>query len=88
MYWNYYIRCVSCAMVVITCSVMCVCVCVCMGVLCNVWVFDDCVGVLVICALVFAVFYIVYTVFLYCFVYVYLILICFVCTRVKNTPTG
>ena len=34
--------------------------------------FDNCVGVLVICALVFTVFYIVCSVFLYCFVYVYL----------------
>ena len=36
--------------------------------------FDNCVGVLVICALVFTVFCIVCTVFLYCFVYVYLFL--------------
>jgi hypothetical protein len=34
---------------------------------CNVWCFDNCVDVLVICVLVF-------TVFLYCFVYVYLFL--------------
>ena len=50
--------------------------------------FDDCVGVLVICALVFTVFCIVCTVFLYCFVYVYLILICFACTSVRTTATG
>ena len=55
---------------------------------CNVWVwvymgfvmcecFDNCVGVLVICVLVF-------TVFFYCFVYVYLFL--FV-TSVRTTAT-
>jgi len=38
--------------------------------------FDNCVGVLVICVLVYryTVFCIVWTVFLYCFVYVYLFL--------------
>jgi hypothetical protein len=36
--------------------------------------FDNCVGVLVICILVFIVFCIVCTVFLYCFVYVHLFL--------------
>ena len=35
---------------------------------------DNCVGVLVICVLVFTVFCIVCTAFLYCFVYVYLFL--------------
>jgi len=46
----------------------------------NVWAcvcgvfFDNCVGVLVICVLAFAVFCIVCAVFLYCFVYVYLFL--------------
>ena len=34
--------------------------------------FDNCVGVLVICVLVFAAFGTVCTVFLYCFVHVYL----------------
>jgi len=34
--------------------------------------FDNCVGVLVICVLVFTVFCVVCTVLLYCFVYVYL----------------
>jgi len=44
---------------------------VCMGfVMCGC--FDNCVGVLVICVLVFTLFCIVCTVFLYCFVYVYL----------------
>jgi len=33
---------------------------------CNVWVFDNCVGVLVICVLEFAVFCNVFTVFLCC----------------------
>ena len=37
-------------------------------------VFDNCVGVLVICVLVFVEFGIVCTVFLYCCVYVYLFL--------------
>ena len=63
-------------------------VCRCMYGFCNVWMcvcvsfvkcgsFDNCVGVLVICVLVF-------TVFLYCFVYVYLFL--FV-TSVRTTAT-
>ena len=44
--------------------------CVCMGFLfCGC--FDNCVRVLVICVLVFTVFCIACTVFLYCFVYVY-----------------
>jgi len=55
-------------------------VCLCVGFVmcgfCNVWVslcdgcFDNCVGVLVICVLVFTVFCIVCIVFLYCFIYV------------------
>ena len=56
-------------------------VCVCVG-FCNVWVcvcvgfvmcecFDNCVGILVISILLFTVYCIVCTVFLYCFVYVY-----------------
>jgi len=36
--------------------------------------FDNCVGVLVICVLVFPVFCVLFTVFLCCFVYVYLFL--------------
>ena len=44
-------------------------VCVCMY-RCN----DKCVGVLVICVLVFTVVCIVCTVFLYCFVYIHLFL--------------
>ena len=46
--------------------------------------FDNCVGVLVICVLSFTVFCIIYTVFLYCFVYVCLFL--FV-TSVRTTVT-
>jgi hypothetical protein len=46
--------------------------------------FDNCVGVLVICVLVFSVFYIVCTVFLYCSVYVYLLLFI---TSVRTTAT-
>ena len=48
-------------------------VCVCVGfIMCGCP--DNCVGVLVICVLVFTVFCIVCTVFLYSFVYVYLFL--------------
>jgi len=64
--------------VVLTCFVMCGCVyvwvlcvwmCVCMGfVTCGY--FDNYVDVSIICELVFTVFCIVCTVFLYCFVYV------------------
>jgi hypothetical protein len=51
--------------------------------------FDNSMGVLVICVLVFAVFCIVCTVFLCCFFYVYLFLSnCFVCTSVRTTATG
>ena len=46
--------------------------------------FDNFVGVLVISVVVFTVFCIVCTMFLYCFVYVYLLL--FV-TRVRTTAT-
>jgi len=50
--------------------------------------FDNCVGVLVICVLVFTVLSIFCTVFLYCFFYVYLsIIIYFVCTSVRTTAT-
>ena len=57
---------------------------------CNVWVcvflgvFDNFVGVLVICVLIFTVLCVVCTVFLYCFIYVYLFL--FV-TSAKPTAT-
>jgi hypothetical protein len=50
-----------------------------------VWCFDNCGGVLVICVLLFTVFCIVCTVFLYCFVYEYLFLFVFVCTGVRTT---
>ena len=60
---------------------MWVCVCV-VFVMCGCY--DNCVGVLVACLLVFTVFCIVCTVFLYCFVYVYLFL--FV-TSVRTTAT-
>jgi hypothetical protein len=51
-------------------------VCVCVGfVMCGC--FDNCVGVLVICVLVFIVFFIVCSVFLYFFVCVYLFLFLF-----------
>jgi len=58
-------------------------VCVCMGfVMCGCS--DNCVGVLVICVLVFTVFCIVCAVFLCCFFYVHLFL--FV-TSVRTTAT-
>jgi hypothetical protein len=53
-------------------------VCVCVG------CFDNCVGVLVICVLVFTAFCIVCTVFLHCFFYIYLFV--FV-TSVRTTAT-
>ena len=57
--------------------------CVCVGfVMCGC--FDNCVGVLVICLLVFTAFCIVCNVFLYCFFYVYLFL--FV-TSVRTTAS-
>ena len=66
---------------------MCVCVCVCA---CACFVmcggFDNCVGV-VIRVIVCTVFCIVCTAFLYCCVYVYFILICFVWTNVRTTAT-
>ena len=60
-------------------------VCVCVGFVLY-GCLDYCVGVLVICVLVFTVFCIVCTVFLYSFVYVYLFLF-FVCTSVRTTAT-
>jgi len=68
---------------------------VCMYGCCNVWLcvcagfvmcvlFNNCVGVLAICVLVFTVFCIVCAVFLYCFFYIYLFL--FV-TSVRTTAT-
>ena len=58
-------------------------VCVCMGfVMCGC--FNNCVGVLVICVLVFTVFCIVCTMFMLCFVYVNFFL--FV-TSVRTTAT-
>jgi hypothetical protein len=60
----------------VMCGCVYVCVCVCVGFVMCVC-FDNCVGVSVICVLVF-------TVFLYCFVYVYLSL--FV-TSVRSTAT-
>jgi hypothetical protein len=55
---DYFIWCVSCTVVVLTCFVICVCV----GfVMCES--FDNCVGVLVICVLVYTVLYCLYCVF-------------------------
>jgi hypothetical protein len=54
---------------------------------CNVWCFDNCVSVLVICVIVFTVFCIVCTVVSYCLVYVYIIHTGFVCTSVRTTAT-
>ena len=70
---------VFCAMVVLTCFVMCGCQ--------YVWILLS-VGVLVICVLVFTVFCIVCTVFLCCFVYVYYLFCLYwckdYCHRVKT----
>jgi len=49
---------------------------------------DNCVGVLVICVLVFTVFCIVCTVLLYCIFYVYFILVSFICSGARTTVTG
>jgi len=62
LYCEYFIWCSYCTVVILTYFVMCGC-------------FGNCVGVLVICVLVFAVFCIVCTVFFYCFEYLYLFLI-------------
>ena len=70
--------CVYCTVVVLTYFVMCGCV--------YLWVLY-CVGVLVICLLVFTVFCIVYTVFFILFRLCIFILICFVCTSVRTTAT-
>ena len=67
-------------------QLVCILYCGCFNLFCNVWV-CVCVGVLVTCVIVFTVFCIVCTVFLYCFVYVYLFHICFVCTSVRTTAT-
>ena len=62
LYCDYFVWFVFCAVVVLTCFGSCGCVYVLVLL---------CVGVLVICVLVFTVFCIVCTVFLYCFVYVF-----------------
>ena len=49
--------------------------------------FDNCVGVLVICLLVFTVFCIVGTAFFILFCFCVFILICLVCTSVRTTAT-
>ena len=76
MYSDYFIWCVSCTMVILTYIEMCGCV------FCNVCVFWQLCGCfrnmctyIYLCVLVFTVFCIVGTMFLYCFAYVYFILI-------------
>jgi len=78
----YYIIILVCILteVVLTCFVMCGCVYV--GVC-----FDICVGVLVVCVLVFTVFRIVCTVFFVLFRLCIFILICFVSISVRTTAT-
>ena len=72
--WVYLVLCfLTCTVVVLTCFVMCGC-------------FDNCVGVLVICVLVFTVLYCLYCVFVLFRLYIF-ILICFVCTSVRTTAT-
>ena len=75
LYCDYFMWFVFCAVVVLTCFVMCGCVYVLVLL---------CVGVLVMCVLVFTVFCIVCTVFciLSC-----MYIICFVCTSVRTTAT-
>jgi len=68
---------------VCTCGCCYVWVLLCLGV-CMCGYSDNCVGVLVICVLVFPVFCIVCTVFLYCFVYVHFFL---VVTIIRTTAT-
>ena len=72
LYWGYLI-------VLWLFYLVCILYCGCLNLFCNVWVcvcggFVMCVSVLVICVLVFTELCIVCTVFLYCFVYVYLFL--------------
>jgi hypothetical protein len=81
LYWDNFIWCVSCTVVVFNCFVMCGCV--------YVWVFLNCVGVLVIrvmCTCIYGVF----LMFVLCFwtvsLYIF-ILFCFVCTCVRTTAT-
>jgi hypothetical protein len=69
MYCDYFIWCVSCTVVVLTCFVMCGCVGV--GFVMR-GCFGNCVGVLVICELVFAMFCIFCTEFFKCFFYIYI----------------
>ena len=74
LYCNYFICCVSCTVVVLSCFVMCwyvyMWVCVCMGfVMCGY--FDNCVGDLVIYVPVFTAF--LYFSFMY--IYSYLLLV-------------
>jgi hypothetical protein len=69
MYCDYFIWCVSCTVVVLTCFVN-------VGFVMLMY-FDNCVGVLVVCVLVFTVSCIVCTVFLYfSFMYIYSYLFC------------
>jgi hypothetical protein len=66
LYCAYFIWCVSCTVVVLTCFVMCKCV--------HVWVFWQMCGCFGnMCTCIYCVFYCLYCV-LYCFVYVYLFL--------------
>ena len=62
LYCDYFMWCVSCTMVVLTCFVMC-------------GYFDNYMGVLIICALVFTVFCIVSSMYI----------ICFLCASVRST---
>jgi len=65
--------------VVLTCFVKCVCV----GGVVMCGCFENCVGVLAICVLVFTLLYCVYCVFVLFRLCIF-ILTCFVCTSVKD----
>jgi hypothetical protein len=69
-----------------TISFVCILYCGCFNLFCNVWV-CVCVGVLEICVLVFTVFCIVCAAFFNTVSFMYIILICFVCTSVRTTAT-
>jgi hypothetical protein len=79
LYCDYFIWCVSCALVVLTCFVMCGWVDVCMFVFCNL-----CFGNMGTC--IYCVLYCLYRVFVLFRLCIF-ILICFVCTTVRTTAT-
>jgi hypothetical protein len=80
LYCDHFIWCASCAVVVLTCFVMCGCVCM----LGFFWQLCGCFGNM--CTCIYCVLYCLYCVFvLFCLCI--FILICFVCTGVRTTAT-